>query len=292
MLYHRLPSIVFVVLLGNFYSWSHAENILMLSPIGPRSHINSFMPMVEALATKGHHVTVITAHPTNTNSQNVTGIVLSELLDATEPKWYKFRYSNFLTNSLGIINHFKASQSAAYGKFFANKKIQELIQSHNAQTAADAAVYDLIIVDAILHEFTLPLVDHLKAPFVFYNPGPGFMWTLAYNDVSKEYAYFPPLLGDYNSEMNIFQRMVNMVVSEIVMVVRKFILLKAIDELARKEFPDSRAVALIERDAQLTLANIHSATYYSRPLPPTYVPVSALHVRPPQPLPKVYNLTF
>ena len=281
---------ILVLFLGNLFCWSsHAENILMLSPIGPRSHINSFMPMIEKLAEKGHQITVITAHQPKTSSENVNCIVLSELLEEAEPEWYKFRYSNFLTNSLNTINRFKISQSAAYEKFIKNKNIQELIHSHNANSVN---VYDLIIVDAILHEFTLPLVDHLKAPFVFYNPGPGFMWNLAYTDVSKEYAYFPPLHGDYKSEMKIYQRMINMIVSEVVMVVRKFVLLQAIDELARKEFPNSRPVALIERDAQLCLANIHSSTYYPRPLPPTYIPISAMHVRPPQPLPKVTFLTL
>jgi glucuronosyltransferase len=36
-----------------------AARILVLSPLGPRSHINSFMPMVETLAGNGHQLTVV-----------------------------------------------------------------------------------------------------------------------------------------------------------------------------------------------------------------------------------------
>ena len=52
----------------------------------------------------------------------------------------------------------------------ANEEFRQLI--------TDTTV-DLVIVDAIFNDFTLPIIDHLKVPFIFYSPGSGPLWTLA-----------------------------------------------------------------------------------------------------------------
>jgi glucuronosyltransferase len=135
-------------------------------------------------------------------------------------------------------------------------------------------------VDAIVNEFSLPLVDHLGILFIFFDPGPGMFWSLAAKGVSHDYASIPPLLGSYSSQMTFYERMTNFPVTDGFLVLQKFYLLAALDQLAKKDFPAARPISEMERNAELNFANIHPASSWTRLLPPTLIPVPAMHVRP------------
>ncbi len=250
----------------------------MLSPLGPRSHMNCFRPLAEALAEKGHKLTVVTAHPSKVEGPNVRSIVLKELVDLVDVEWYDFKEHGLIANTIGVFQFFHSTMSVAYGRFMENEDIQEIKRNKN---------FDMVIVDAIVNDFTFPLVDHLGIPFIFFDPGPGTTWNLAAKDVERQYASIPSYFGTHGSNMTFFQRLSNFVMTEVFLVVRKYYLLGTFDALAKKDFPNARPIAEIERDAQLIFANIHSTTSYMRPLPPTFIPVGAMHVRPAKPLPQV-----
>jgi glucuronosyltransferase len=68
-----------------------AARILVLSPLGPRSHINSLMPMVETLAENGHQLTAVTSSSPKTISPNIHKIVVDELIEFVDVTWYDFK---------------------------------------------------------------------------------------------------------------------------------------------------------------------------------------------------------
>ncbi len=106
-------------------------------------------------------------------------------------------------------------------------------------------------------------------------------------DVDREYASIPPYFGGYKSQMTFFQRMTNLLLTEASLVYRRYFLLATVDKMAQQHFPNARPIAEIERDAELTFANIHPTTSWLRSLPATFIPVGAMHVRPAKPLPQV-----
>ena len=253
----------------------------MLSPLGTRSHIIGFMPIVEALAERGHQLTVVTAHQPKKDSsqQNIRTVVLSDLVEQVEiDGWYDFKRQDSFTTFLGAMLHFRSTESIAYHSLMNNTEFKKIFSSKSV---------DLIIVDAILQDFCLPLVDHLQVPFVYYSPSTGASFTLTAMGVAQEYANVPSMFGVYNDQMTFFQRMENLLASEIILQVRKIILLRMLDQVIRKDFPNARPIEHIERDAKLCLANIHPATAWVRSLPPNVIAVGAMHVRPPKPLPDV-----
>ena len=70
-------SLTFVVLLSQWLLiFSHADRILMLAPVCSKSHKISFMPIIEALAEKGHQVTVVTPFPPDNTIKNVREVVI------------------------------------------------------------------------------------------------------------------------------------------------------------------------------------------------------------------------
>ncbi len=129
-----------------------AARILVLSPLGPRSHINAFMPMVETLAEKGHQLTVVTPHPSKTETTNIRKITMDVMVDLIEFEWYDFKENSLLDQIVDISTFIQSTMTIAYRRFMANRQIQEIKQNKN---------YDMVIVDAIVNDFCLPLVDHL-----------------------------------------------------------------------------------------------------------------------------------
>jgi len=282
---YSLPVSLFILL--SFCTLiSKGERILVLSPLGTRSHIYGFMPIVEALAERGHQLTVVTAHkPVVTASQiNIRAIVLSELVEQVEiDGWYDFKRHDSFTTFLGAMLHFRSTESIAYHVLMNNTEFKEIFASKNV---------DLVIVDAILQDFCLPLVDHLQVPYIYYSPSTGASFTLSAMGVAQEYANVPTMFGIYNDKMTFFQRMENMLASEIILQVRKIILLRMLDQVIRKDLPNARPIEHIERDAKLCLANIHPATAWVRSLPPNVVALAPTHVRPPEKLPDVIQMHF
>lgn len=261
----------------NYVSTTLAAKILVLSPLGPRSHVLCLMPVVEELAERGHQLTVVAAHIPTTESANIQKIALPELVDIIEAEWYDFKQSDLLTSAMHGLEVFRTTMILAYDSFMANQDIKEIKQNKN---------FDLVIVDGIANDFIFPLVDHIGAPFIIYDPGSGAIWNLASKDVSREYALVPPSLGGYGSHMSFFQRMTNMFVCEFRIAARKYFLLPTLDELVKKDFPNARPIAEIERDAQLCFVNAHPTTTWLRTLPATIIPIGASHTRPAKPLPK------
>ena len=89
--------------------------------------------------------------------------------------------------------------------------------------------------------------------------------------------------------MTFVERFLTLALTEIYLLIRKIFSLRMLDSLARKDFPNGRPIEEIERNAELCLASSHAATAWPRSLPPTFVPIGALHVGPPNPLPKVFS---
>ena len=258
-----------------------ASRILVLSPMGTKSHAYGFLPLVEALAERGHQMTLVTAHPHKTKSPNIRSIVLYNLEEQVEKEWFFFKREDPVSGMTIAIKEFQKAVQQGYPTFMANKDLQEIIRTKSV---------DLVILDAIFNDFTLPIIDHLGVPFIYHSPGAGTPWTLAAMQVDQQFASVPMAVHDFKTPMNFPERLINTISTAIFLLSRKIFVLWMVDDYVKKDFPGSRPTELIERDAALCLANIDSATAWPRSLPPTVIPIGPMHCRPAQPLPKVNNL--
>lgn len=276
--------VVFTVLFVLMVSKSSkAERIWVLSPISTKSHKISFMPIAEALAEKGHQVTVVSPFPplTDKNSKNLTEIVVGNVFDETSVDWFDVQSSNLIKLLVITIKNFHEMMQAGYDNLMKNKEFRKIFESR---------AVDLVIVDAILNEFTLPIIDHLKVPYIFYCTTTGAPWVMDMFNIPHEYATVPSGVGDEESNMSFMERLINMLSTESFKILRKIFLINMMDNYVKKEFPNSRAITEIERDAELCFINSHPATAWTRTLPPHVIPLGALHVRPAKPLPNVRNI--
>lgn len=239
------------------------------------------MPLAEALAEKGHTVTVITSFPPlgNQKLKNLTEIVVENNFDAaTTVDWFDVEQSNPIKLLTIVFTKFRDAMKDGYDHLMNNKEFKKILQAREV---------DLVIVDAILNEFVLPIIDHLQVPFIFYCTTTGAPWVMEMFNIPHDYAAVPTGTGDERGQMSFIERLNNMWSSESFKLLRKIFLINMMDNYVKKEFPNSRTIAEIERDAQLCFINSHPATSWTRTLPPHVIPLGALHVRPSKPLPNV-----
>lgn len=235
---------------------------------------------MEALAKRGHQVTVFSPYSLKTTVPNLKEITIRSAFDATDVDWFGMTEVSAFRALTDILGKFSIVNEKGYKSLMENEEFKRIFETRDV---------DLVVVDAILNDFTMPLVDKMNVPFIFYCPAAPVAWLTDYMNVPKEYSYVPVGAGDYGTDMTFFQRMGNMLSGEVFIQLRKWFVLPAIDEIIKKDFPDARPIAQIEREAQMAIVNSHPAAAWVRPLPPNIIPVPALHVRPPQPLPEVYQ---
>ena len=275
--------LTFVVLSFYWLVASDAERILVLAPMCSKSHTISFMPIVEELATKGHQVTVVTPYEFNFPTENIVEIRLQNAYQQFDIDWFSMRKQSSIASFLQGIVNFRAIMKNGYDILMADKNFQEILKSR---------AVDLVIVDAVLNDFTLPIIDYLNVPFIMYSPTSNAPWVYAAVNVPASYASVPGGSGDNGSKMTFLERVGNLVTSELFFLIRKYYIHNFLDEIANKDFPNSRPISEIERDSSLCIINSHPATAWHRPLPPNVIEIGALHARPAMPLPKVQSYVF
>ena len=270
---------ILCVLVLNWLS-CNGERILFLSPVSTKSHKIGFMPIAEALAERGHQVTVVSPVKPLKQIKNLREIVIEKDYYSSENfDWFEMGLHDPDLKSLsGIINQFRALNIEGYQLFRANQDVQQIIRSKEV---------DLVVIDATINDFCFPLIEHLKVPFISYIPSTGIPWTINAMGVPSESAYVPGGANDHGSDMTFVERALNSLGMELFLWCRRYFVLGMVDEMVREDFPNSRPIAEIERDAELLIMNSHPTTSWSRPLPPYAIPIGPLHVRAAQPLPKV-----
>jgi glucuronosyltransferase len=241
------------------------------------------MPIVEVLAEKGHQVTVVTPFAPDSQMENIKEIVLDRNpLEELNTNWFQIQNQNALEKFQWTITVFQTAMTEGYIHLMNNQEFKEIVQ---------ARAVDFVIVDAILNDFVLPIVEHMNVPYIYYSPASNVPWVMDAFQVPQEYASVPVGMGDGGSQMTFMQRVGNVMAGELFFLLRKVLWLNTIDDLARKDFPNSRPIIEIERDAQLCILNSHPATAWTRPLTQNVIPIPALHTRPAKSLPEVRTLT-
>ena len=270
----------FIFFVLSFHSLvpSHAERILVLAPVCSKSHRISFMPIIEELATKGHQVTVVTPHESYFKNENITEMRVKNAFQDFDIDWFSMHKQSSMEALAQIVKNFRIIMKNGYEILMADSNFQEIIKSR---------AVDLVFVDAVLNDFTLPIIDYLNVPFIMYSPTSNAPWVFAAVNVPASYASVPGGSGDNGSKMTFLERVGNLVTSELFFLIRKYYIHNFLDEIANKDFPNSRPISEIERDSSLCIINSHPATAWHRPLPPNVIEIGALHTRPAMPLPKV-----
>jgi hypothetical protein len=123
---------------------------------------------------------------------------------------------------------------------------------------------DLIIVDGIMSEQTLPLIEYFAVPYVFHCSSGALPWAWSIFEAlgaNPDYATVPFSLAVLDPVNPSFaQRLMNIRIGETWRSLRQKKIFDAVDEQAKKDFPNARPAAEIFKEASLVLVNSHPTT--------------------------------
>ncbi|XP_064112822.1 UDP-glycosyltransferase UGT5-like isoform X2 [Macrobrachium nipponense] len=246
--------------------------ILMLLPVGSKSHRNVFMPLVEALADRGHKVDMLTSYDIQHQNPNIREIThgLPHYPRAT------INMFNDAQTAFGVVLTFKDQLSKMARDIYQVPRVKELYRKRKE--------YDLIVLNHNYNEFMYPFVhEMLFITIASAGMDPRQSATLG-NVLSP--AYMPTLFYEANCE-HVFGRFANTVTS----IAKPFYwrnweVIPAVQKEINVHFPDLPPLLELERNQSLVLMNSHFSTDLTVPLLPFQVEVGGMHCRPAKPLPE------
>lgn len=265
----------------------YGEHILVLLPLGSKSHKMALMPVIEKLAQRGHNITIFSGYKPPSRLENIHEVQIVSMDTIFEQKKLNFfdsYHEDSLTQMTNMMKSLPGLVKFSYEQFLSNQEFQIILKDNNV---------DLIIVDAILSEATFPFIEHLGVPFIFHCSSTGIPWSvLAMEAMGADlnHASVPFPMTGFDDQMTLRQRIENVQMAEKFRSMRQEYVFDVLDEHVKKDFPMARPTAEIMNEASLVLVNTHSTIDWPRSIPLSVIPIGALHTRPAQQLPAVQQI--
>ncbi|KAK8397728.1 hypothetical protein O3P69_004484 [Scylla paramamosain] len=251
-----------------------ASKVLVLTPISSKSHKNFYMGIINALAARGHQITILTPYKASKVHQNVQEVVLPQM-----------ELTNFIPNlftSGKFSGPFQLSLKAPQmcNDALADPKTQNLLKEK----------YDLIMLGMFFSDCLLSIVHQMKVPYVYLCPAAlhGPMAQMAGSVTFSSFAH--NALFYYKHPYSFLERMVLSLTD----VASNTIFVKYVTNIIEKECrqrglcpEDMPAFPEMHLNSSLTLINsIKTLEMPAQPSVPTTVYCGGIHCHPSSPLPK------
>jgi glucuronosyltransferase len=273
--------LILTVLVASFVQSCSSAKIVVLYTVSTKSHMYAVMPAIEELAQRGHQVSIFSSFQGMAkNVKNGREFFLKEaaqLVDETEVDWFSMQKEG-LNQFLTMMRYVKQMSLTSCNNLLTHPDFLEILRKREV---------DLFIVDGYFHEFLFPIFDHIGVPFVTHSSNSAFPNMLAAMGASKDYAFVSTSIVQLDDPITFPRRLLNVMLNEISRHIRTHYILKDLDALLQSHIPGVRSIAEVEGEASLCIINSHPMTNWPRSLPPTIVPIGALHTRPAKSLPKV-----
>ncbi len=280
-------SIASLAVMSFFLRCCESAHILALFPLGSKSHKIAGMPIVEALAAKGHEVTVISAFKTHP-VKNVKEVLLEQLAMVFtvyyEFDWFGAQKLDGLTELIETMrpDDWTMIVDLCIGELQTNTEFQRIMKQRNV---------DLVLVDGLVSECTFPYIQELGVPFVFHISSANNPWVQnLFEELgsSADYATVPIAYADLDDEMTFWERFWNLrVTHEFHSILRQST--NNMEHFIRNldQFPNFRSLSEIRKSVSLVLVNSNPTTDWPRALPPNVIPIGAPHAKTAKPLSEV-----
>ncbi|CAG7731567.1 unnamed protein product, partial [Allacma fusca] len=281
--------IVILILTLTFFSQeTSSAKILAISFISTKSHFITYEPLLQALADRGHEITIANSVQTTKPAKNIRRIFTYDnekrsgnmtnyifLAKANEPNTSKFW--EYLRNPyLDYVDYFVTACTESY-------KIPE-VQALKNET------FDLIIFPAMGNECLYGLIHHLKAPTILFSQMTIAPFNVASFGNPMLPAVVPMVYYGFGERMNFWERTGNLFGVLYYEVTRMFYYLPKMEEIYGKYVrPGLPGVSETERNFSMALVNSHFNFVPPRPLTPDVVEVGGMHLRGAKTLPQDFK---
>ena len=267
-----------LLVLGSFVSLISGDRILVLSPIGSKSHKNVFDPLVEGLASKGHQLFTIMPYKSSKLPSNVKEIVPAasmNMMDAIPDP--------FVLRRKGVLGGMMFNTSSMHSichEVHQNEEFKEMTRNLH---------YDVIITNGFFNCYDC-LIHTLKAPHIVVTTMAAPPAVAQYTGNYLPQSFVPHIFLGYSDRMNFGQRLVNTafdIIASLYLIPRW---MGGWEDIYKKYVgQDCPSIEEINANVSLILMNSYFSLTHPRPNLPDNVEVGGMHCRPAKPLPKVTN---
>ncbi|XP_065569414.1 UDP-glycosyltransferase UGT5-like isoform X1 [Artemia franciscana] len=256
------------------------SRILAASCVATKSHKYVFMPLVEALARRGHEVVIITPFKPEKKIANLTELVIDNLESVFEENdWFEkakaIKNKGFsftpLSDILGEIEEEGVRTTLTSVAF------KELYGSEG---------FDILIVDAYGSEFLLPLASKWNAPVISFIPSmfiPASI-TRRMGGIVDHLAAF----GNTEKIPSFVTRLIAYLIGNLFDIDWSINLGSMIELLMKELYPNDIMTSLteLEKMTDLVFINGHYSLNLAQSLPPNMRNVGGLHCKESEDLPQ------
>jgi glucuronosyltransferase len=234
--------------------------------------------LMKELASRGHHVTVVSHFPQKAPVPNYTDISIRGSLPIT--------FNNISYDSIKRLNHVRGVLNFLFVDEIENCRL--ILEHKNIQKLKSSTKrFDLIITQAFGSDCLLGFVHIFHAPVITLNPNQFFPWMSERVGNSDNTAYIPYFFTGYTPSMNLLERVHNTIT-----VLRTkweaHTCERAVDKLARKHFGESLPPLWeLKKKTSVIFVASHFSMQQARPNVPAVVEVGGLHIRTPKQPPEV-----
>ncbi|XP_014236385.2 UDP-glucuronosyltransferase 2C1 [Trichogramma pretiosum] len=265
--------IIITVLLINF-SISRAYRILVIFPFHAKSHDNMLSAFAKGLAERKHQVDVVTHYPLK-NPPDTYKVVVN--LNGTEPPIINSFHIDYAKT---IAEDVTTAVSDRYGSDLCHymnlPEFQKLIKKIKS---SKEKLYDLVVMEVFGSSCYIGFGRLLKVPVVGISTLIEFPWISDFIGNDDNLAYVPSCSSTYFDKTKFWDRLMNFLHYHSQKYRFQSKTEKIQTELMRKYLsPDMPNVREIEKDVALTFVNRHPVIFGVKPLVPSLVELSALHI--------------
>ncbi|XP_075217447.1 UDP-glucosyltransferase 2-like [Lycorma delicatula] len=267
------------VILTTYNVCSESANILAFPTFPGYSHFIIIEPLLKALASRGHNVTVVSYFPQKTPIKNYHDIDVSHTLPlVTNNVTADYSLKNF-RNSIDFMQFIYDYSYKICEAIFKEKQIQDMINS--------TSDYDLVITELFGSDCFTAFAYQYKVPLITIVTTIGFPWThkrIANPDNPSYIAnYFFPV----KKNMNLYDRFINTATTLLANIGYYYMSDIPSYKLTKKYFGESLPPLYeIYKNTSLIMTNSHYSFRQVQPFLPNFIEIGGIHLKEPKPLPK------
>uniref|UniRef100_A0A182YIH4 UDP-glycosyltransferases domain-containing protein n=1 Tax=Anopheles stephensi TaxID=30069 RepID=A0A182YIH4_ANOST len=265
-----------IVLVGTLDTSVSGAKILAVFPSISKTNYIFGQVLFEALAAKGHNVTIVSPFEVQYAHENIRQVRITGLFSHIEDYglhanvFTKRDKSSFYGNT-NLIYGTAAMADYTLG----HPKLQELLKN-------PAETFDLLILDQVLCESLLGLAYHYGVPAIVYSAAAPNKYTNEMVGNPHNPAYNPiPSLG-YSDRMHLVQRVWNTFVSICEQFNYRYLYLPSQEAVYQRYFgrrPNLPPLLDLIHNVSLVMVNSHPVINFARPFVPNMIEIGGAHIR-------------
>ncbi|XP_035910675.1 UDP-glycosyltransferase UGT5-like [Anopheles stephensi] len=265
-----------IVLVGTLDTSVSGAKILAVFPSISKTNYIFGQVLFEALAAKGHNVTIVSPFEVQYAHENIRQVRITGLFSHIEDYglhanvFTKRDKSSFYGNT-NLIYGTAAMADYTLG----HPKLQELLKN-------PAETFDLLILDQVLCESLLGLAYHYGVPAIVYSAAAPNKYTNEMVGNPHNPAYNPiPSLG-YSDRMHLVQRVWNTFVSICEQFNYRYLYLPSQEAVYQRYFgrrPNLPPLLDLIHNVSLVMVNSNPVINFARPIVPNMIEIGGAHIR-------------